>query len=150
MPIWRIISESSAQAQPAIGCECGPPRCRVRQIRRRLIDQVYGKHRHPAVTLSPTPVAFIPVEALGSCWRQRLRAQAGARACVSCDRPQRHRQRRFPADGTALARDFGKQRHLFKSAGVNAACTTPGSVADLLRLHALEYDRVQQRPRPGV
>ena len=144
----RIVAQANHSDRV---CECGAlPRCGcVRCLRSALIDRVCGKHQHIRAGHAKAQrvrVAFIPAEALKLFSGQQLHAQAGyARLRVlRVDLKGTGGGVCLPADG-ALARDFGKQRRL-QLGRVNAAhhTHTGHSALDLLRLHALGYDRVQQ------
>ena len=144
----RIVAQANHSDRV---CECGAlPRCGcVRCLRSALIDRVCGKHQHIRAGHAKAQrvrVAFIPAEALKLFSGQQLHAQAGyARLRVlRVDLKGTGGGVCLPADG-ALARDFGKQRRL-QLGRVNAAhhAHTGHGALDLLRLHALGYDRVQQ------
>ena len=144
----RIVTQANHSDRV---CERGalPRRSYFRCLRCVLVHRVCGEHQHIRAGHAKAQrvrVAFIPAEALKLFSGQQLHAQAGyARLRVL-----RVNLKRtgggvcLPADA-ALAGDFGEQRRL-QLGGVNAAhhAHTGHGALDLLRLHALGYDRVQQ------
>ena len=144
----RIIAQANHSDRV---CERGvlPRRGCIRCLRCVLIHRVCGKHQHIRAGHAKAQrvrVAFIPAETLKLFSVQQLHAQTGyARLRVlRVDLKRPHGGVRLPADG-ALAGDFGEQRRL-QLGEVNAAhhTHTGHGALDLLRLHALGYDRVQQ------
>ena len=145
----RIVTQANHSDRV---CECGDvfPRygC-IRCLRCVLIHRVCGEHQHIRAGHAKAQrirVAFIPAEALKLFSVQQLHAQAGyARLRVLRVNLNRTRGGVCLPANSALAGNFGKQRRL-QLGGVDAAhhAHTGHGALDLLRLHALGYDRVQQ------
>ena len=144
----RIVTQAN-HSDRVCGRGALPRRGCIRCLRCVLIHRVCGKHQHIRAGHAKAQrvrVALIPAEALKLLSVQQLHAQAGY-ARLRVLRVNLNRTRGgvcLPADGTFTG-DFGEQRSL-QLDGVNTThhAHTGHGALDLLRLHALGHDRVQQ------